>query len=159
MISHFFRALSLCFSISCLSSYVRLFPSMLHCSASNYLFLVLTFFLSYFLSFSSRFLAHASIHFFCIQAFFIPCVTLLFQLILSLCKLDLLSYIMCRNGVHTCRYTDNVSLFEPNIFLLLIPFFVFLFSLYTTRASPVGIPRDIYSTFFFCYVTSSILVL
>jgi hypothetical protein len=31
-------------------------------------------------------------------------------------------------------------------------FFNFLFSLYTTRASPFGIRRDIYSTFFFAVV-------
>jgi len=37
--------------------------------------------------------------------------------------------------------------------------YFFLFSWYTTRVSPVGIPWDIYSSFFFfcCYVTSSIL--
>jgi len=43
--ARFFLTLSLCLSISCVSSDVYLFLSMLHCSAFNYLFLVLTFFL------------------------------------------------------------------------------------------------------------------
>ena len=30
-------------------------------------------------------------------------------------------------------------------------FFYYLFSLYTTHASPVGIPRDIYSLLFFFF--------
>jgi len=40
---------------SSVSSDIYLFPSMLHCSASSYLFHILKFFLSYFLSFSSNF--------------------------------------------------------------------------------------------------------
>ena len=37
-----------------------------------------------------------------------------------------------------------------------LPFFLnffYLFSLYTTHVSPIGIPRDIYSSFLLCYVT------
>jgi hypothetical protein len=55
---HYFSFLSSLLSLSlysCVSSDVYLFPSMLHCSASNYLFHLLKFFLSYFLSFSSNF--------------------------------------------------------------------------------------------------------
>ena len=87
---------------SCVSPDVYLFPSMFHCSASSYLFLVLIFFLSYFLSFSSKFFSTCfdSYNLF-IQGIFRRCSTLLYQLGLSLPKLNVLCSVLCRNG---CSY-------------------------------------------------------
>ena len=125
IISRFFRAFSLCLSISCASSDVYLFPPKLHCSVSNYLFLVRTFFLSYFLSFSSKFLVPVLIHiFFFSQAIFRRSSTLLFQLVPSVCKLSLLCYIMLcvEMSVHMFRFADSIALFKHSTILLLNPF-------------------------------------